>query len=193
MNFVLRTVLRLVVICSGASLAACQAPPEDMPNPALTSDGSRTVNAYTAVVENGRVTVKHEMVTAEQARWLRAARDARRAGRPMPGPVQQALISGSNSWSDCSQWNWTYFEGSGSFYCISYVSGSDFTGISLPFTPTYIDGSTSYKSALCSASSSCWVGECNGSNVVRVINIGEWIPSYSGGGTYAWIGPLVIC
>jgi hypothetical protein len=185
-------VLGSVAVLSGG----CQAGPEAISSPAPVASGPLTANAYVAIVENGRVTVKHEMVTVEQARWVRETRRANRAGGVSGGPVQQALIASSTSWSDCSNFSWTYFQNGDDFYCIKYVSGTDWTGVYIPFTPTYIDGSTSHYSALCSASSDCWRGEnpsCHGSNVITFIGVGEWIPSYSGGGNWAWIGPLMIC
>jgi hypothetical protein len=194
MQMTLRSLGYAVVAACTVAAAGCGPPSGSDPQETAVSAAPATVHAYMAVIEDGRVTVRHEMVTVEQARWVRETRRANRAGGVSGGPVQQALIASSASWSDCSNFTWTYFEGSGSFYCIKHVSGWDTTGVALPFTPTYIDGSTSHNSAVCNASSSCWVGDaCQGSNVIRHIGIGEWIPSYSGGGTWAWIGPLILC
>jgi hypothetical protein len=157
------TALLAVAGCSGQ--AGSSVGPEG-----TAQSQSEQLMVYWTSYEGGHVLVNQQPATRAEIDAILAARSAAKpnvgtatASSEHLGNSQQAITTGSTSWSICSDYA-TFLvtsgsNGSGSIFCGSYQDPFSTTGIPMPFVPQWFDLSDAAMFSLCTSASNCFAGD----------------------------------
>jgi hypothetical protein len=193
----MKTSVTVLLLASAAlSVSACGSAPDGEPGSA--EQGAPVTIHWTDIdATSGETILRSTVITQEQARWLREARQAKRVhadrveapvltGQENIGAQRSALTVGSTAWSDCESLEWLLLSSENDFggdiFCAKWASGA-LNALLIPFVPRWYDSAASSSAffSLCTGSSSCYIAECGyGSDVYMSIfqNSGTWNITY---------------